>query len=325
MRMWNGMKGLQAVLVLVFAAGCGGAESAPVIDPEIIASPAATMTAATLAQTASPTPRSASQASPSPAPELITPPPPAEEMNTTSLRSPDGRWTAQVRFTEQDEQLRVLFQILDAQGSPARTLYDQSSSGLGYGYPLLKHWSADSRSLYYALNWAADGCSELYSLDTAWQRVDIETGEVIELALPSGRAHTLSPDGTWLAYIAPEPPLRVVVERLDGKQEAELDLDAAGWASEGTQAGDLVWSPDGASLALALASDTVCGATRPEYALARIDWQAGSITLLAGYSASRVMPLEWPLAGRILVRDWNGYTWWIDDATGEVTTAPQGR
>lgn len=256
-----------------------------------------------------------------PTPRLITPAPSEGTFLDQSVLSPNGEWTALPAFETLTTGYRVSLTVFNADKSVVWTPVDYTGEGLGYTFPNPKRWSADSKYFYYLESTVADGCGDFYPVDHAWQRLDVQTGQVDSIDLPSGRGHMFSPDESLLAYATDSPAVELVIVTTADQSEIKIPLPVLAAENQIPQAGGIRWSPDGKHLVLAAASGDICGSSTIEFYLFTVQVSDLSVeTLYKGKDFIR--PLEWKSAGKVRVMDWNSKSWWIDSVTGEIATAP---
>lgn len=255
-----------------------------------------------------------------PTPRLITPAPPEGTFTDQSMVSPDGLWTALPSFETLSDGYQVSLRVFNKNKSVVWTPVDYKGEGLGYLAPTPKRWSADSRYFYYAETTVSDGCSDFFPLEDSWKQLDILTGMVTPFELPAGRGHQFSPDETLLAYTAAVPPLELVVRDMAAQTEKRVVLLPAETA-EDVQGGRILWSPTGDEVILAVQVGKVCEGQKPAYYLLVVHLEDMKVRTM-NTGEDYLFPLAWDTSGKILVKDWNSKSWWIDAATGEITTAP---
>lgn len=264
-------------------------------------------------------------ASPNPR-DLITPRPPESAVSRQTLVSPDGQWEAESSFEqlENDGGARIRLVVRRTDGSREWSPVDYNLDGLGYIYPALRAWSPDSRAFYYFNMSTPDGCGDFYPVEDQWTVLDVEDGSLSSWPLPDGRGHTLSPDGQTLIYATTSPPFGLNIQDVRSGAEMFLALPPPPADPTELQAGGAVWSPDGASLALSIAYGDSCGAEPLSFSVVRIDDPGSpSLTPLIEYSPDLIRLVGWETSERILVRDWNAYSWWIDAVSGNTTQGPE--
>ncbi len=201
------------------------------------------------------------------------------------------------------------------------TPVDYKGEGLGYTFPNPKQWSADSKYFYYLESTVADGCGDFYPVDQKWQRLDVQTGKVDSIDLPSGRGHMFSPDESLLAYTTGSAEVELVILNTTDQSEIKVALPVNPAKDQVPQAGGIRWSPDGKQLILAAASGEICGSSAIEFYIFIV--QRSNLKVNTLYEGKDfIRPLEWRSAGKVRMMDWNSKSWWIDSTTGEITTAP---
>lgn len=307
--------------ILVFIlTGCTGLGSSPVGETK-----AAAATAVTPSPTMAISPTAASMRTLvvqyTPTPRLITPAPVEGTVIDNSMQSPDGVWTAEPVFENLTNGYHVSLRVFNSEKSIVWTPVDYEGEGLGYMAPTPKGWSTDSRYFYYAETTVTDGCADFSPLETIWQQLDVETGEVLPFHLPAGRGHQFSPDGSRLAYANPGAPLELVIQDTATQVEVKILLLPDGSITEKAQAGRIVWSPAGNALTLAVQAGDTCEGQTPIFYFLKV--QLEELDTLSLYEGKDlVYPLEWHASGKILVKDWSLRSWWVDSVSGEVTAAP---
>lgn len=256
-----------------------------------------------------------------PTPRLITPAPSEGEAIDRSMVSPDGEWTALPLYEDLSTGYRISLRVFNKDESVVWTPVDYTGEGLGVMTPTPRRWSNDSRYFYYLELNVPDGCSDIYPIEESWQKLDIQSGEVTTFDLPVGRGHRFSPDETQMAYVSEDQPLELVILDVTTQTEKRSALLSADRAAESAQAGQIVWSPAGDELILVVVSGDICALEKPTYYLKVVRLEDLSVRSL--YEGDDLIaPLMWADDGKILVRDWNSRSWWMDSTTGKVTTAP---
>jgi hypothetical protein len=257
---------------------------------------------------------------------LVTPPPPEGAISTQSLTSPDGQWTAEAsfEFLEGGAAFRVRLVVRKLDRSVKWIPVDYAQEGIGYVYPALRYWSLDSRHFYYFNMPVPDGCGDFYPEEDQWVVLDVADGLLSTLPLPQGRGHTISPDGTTMIYATSLPPFELRFRDILSGAERSLPLPPAHGPEQEIQAGGWAWSPDGSSVALSVAYGNSCGdMTKLSFSVVRIDDLSNpSMVPLVERNADLIRPIAWDTPDRILVRDWNGYSWWMDARNGQEARAP---
>ncbi|TDA65158.1 MAG: hypothetical protein D9V45_11185 [Chloroflexi bacterium] len=256
-----------------------------------------------------------------PTPRLITPAPPEGTFTDQSVVSPDGNWTALPDFETLPDGYRVSLRVFNKDKSVVWTPMDYKGDGLGYVFPMAKRWSADSRYFYYVESIASDGCSEIFPTDQRWLQLDTQTGKVETIEMATGRGHAFSPDEKIQAYTTVSGPLALVLLDIQTKIEQKVVLLPEVPDSENAQGGNIIWSPDGESLILAISSANICDNPEVTFYLMIVQLADSKVKLLY-QGEDYVRALQWSPDGKVLVMDWNSRSWWMDAETGKITTAP---
>lgn len=268
----------------------------------------------TLAQpTPTSTPTQTPQPSPSPTAIIL---PPAE---TWSAQSPDGQWMAQGMMTapfpaaDGSEQYQTRLEVVNTAGTVTWTLADQTLNyGLGYTTPRPFHWSADGRYLYFTNIAVPDGCS-LFHNGSDLYRADLSTGQVTEIVPPWVWWLSLSPDEQTVAYIRWNgEALELTLRELTSGEERGMILEG-----KYTQAGSLVWSPDGQAVMLTLAANP-CDPAHWTQAIARVDVTTLSPTILIRDDKRLFATTEWPEVDTVELTDKDGDLWTLGVTSGEL-------
>jgi hypothetical protein len=238
---------------------------------------------------------------------------------TWSSTSPDGRWVAEGLMEGPfmaggDEQYRTQLKVTSTDRAQQWIVVDETSHfGLGYTVPSLFHWSRDERYFYFTNLPVPDGCA-LFVNGSDLHRVDLSDGCMTEI-VPSGAWWlSLSPDETTLAYIRwSGEALELILHDLTTGAERQTQFGA-----QYSQGGSIVWSPDGTALMLTLASSP-CDPRNWTQSVVRVDLSTMTQTTLIRDDGRLFATMEWPEAGRVLLRDNDGNSWWMDAVTEQVT------
>ncbi len=248
---------------------------------------------------------------------LITPYPTRTISNTVSLESSDREWLAESSVWQEGDQISSLFVVHRVDGTVTwEVRRDTQASRVDYSTVLLHHWSGDSRYLYYSFYWMSGGHCEAFLAVTAWQRLDVTTGQSVAFSLPTGLGHAISPDDQWMAYVASDHPMAVSVASIDGIKQWVIELPIPA-GSEELQLGGIVWAREGKALVLSVVSGDACSAGPVTWSVYRVDVDSGKRRLLVSESSDPVIAQAWPSDSRLLVGNNQG-TWWIDANTGEA-------
>jgi hypothetical protein len=301
--------------LLTTLASCAKTPELPTATPGSRASPT---------QIPQPEPSVTTTPSPDPA-SLVTPRPESVTLSRQILPSPDGEWIAEASFEHLNdgESYRVRLAVGRSDGAVWWTPVDYTQSGLGYTYPALRYWSPDSRTFYFFNMQTPDGCSDFYPIEDEWNALNVEDGSLTTLPLPDGRGHTISPDGTVMVYASARPPYGLHFRNTLTSTEEFLRLPVDEVDTREVQAGGIVWSPDGGAFALSVAYGDSCKPDALSFSILRVEDPAHPVFIpLIEESPKLIRMTIWDPSGRILARDWNGDSWWMDAQNGKIATAP---
>ena len=305
------------ILLVLLLVGC--THSTPTLPPLVTNIPFTE----TPAQTPTLTPTSIMTPLPSktPIPELLASPTPDLtdfESQMWFSSSPDGRWSAQTtaQFPTGSAGGSYYTQLAVSQtdGSFEWIIVDAWEEwGLGYTIPQVVQWSHDGRYLYFTNRPVPDGCAVFVNgLDL--HRFDLSDGSVTELVPPAGLWLSLSPDETTLAYIG-YADRGLVIRDLATGTEREMPLSPG----PDYQAGHIVWSPDGAALALTLALRPCTTNWADATSIVYVNVVTMEQTTLLAEDRRLFITLEWASENRVLLRDNDNSEWLLDVTTGHVT------
>jgi hypothetical protein len=254
-----------------------------------------------------------------------TPPPtvdPSYSLQVESLESPNHEWIAQTTFEQEiHKDYHIQFKIFRKDGTNTWTILDYRGDGEGYRYAQLHQWSNDSQYFYFTDDRVAGGGCDFFPVDSKWQRLNVDSGQITDFLLPLGRGHAISPDESTIAYVSSDTPLHISLHNIKSGQEQKvlLPIDPN---LEAAQAGDILWTPDGNAIILSIATGDGCNSSTLHFYLMRVDINTLNIIELVGNSVDLLRPIRLEPPNHLLIRDWNGYTWWIDATSGEPTIAP---
>jgi hypothetical protein len=250
---------------------------------------------------------------------LKTPPPtvnPSYSLQVEVMESPDHEWIAQTTFEQEIfKGYHVQFTVSRKDGTKTWTIMDYREDGVGYTYSQLHQWSNDSQYLYFTRDRVAGGGCDFFPVDSQWQRLHVDTGQVNDFLLPLGRGHAISPDGSTIVYASPDAPLYLSLYDIQSGQEEKVPLPIDP-NQKTAQAGDILWTPDGRAVLLSIATGDACSSSRPNFYLMRVEINTRKIIELVGNSQDLLRPLRLEQPNHVLIRDWNGYTWCIDATSG---------
>lgn len=247
--------------------------------------------------------------------------------------SPDGKWVAVGLFAFPKENIGgqldyTRLMIFSVEENTRWAIIDKwEEMGLGFPVPEPLKWSQDGKNFYFTHRVSPDGCSA-FPFFTDLQRVRLENGSVDKLLPHPATTLALSPDESKVAYGTYRDLEMVVIFRdLATGKEQEVRIDPG----KDAQAGNLIWSPDGAFLALTLAIHPCEG----EYGVSKTVWaqstsiiQVNAATLeqkvLVQEDPRLFITWEWNESGTITTVDGKENSiWHLDVDTGEITRPGQ--
>jgi hypothetical protein len=236
---------------------------------------------------------------------LITPPHQLGPLTRQVLTSPDGQWTAEAsfEFLDGDAAFQVKLVIERSDGSVHWIPVNYTQGEIGYIYPALRSWSLDSRTFYYFNMQDPDGCGDFYPVESEWVALNLDDGSLSIVPVPSGRGHTVSPDGQTMIYTNTTAPYGLVFRQFFTSTEVFLPLPASSDEALEVKAGGAVWSPNASSFAVSAAYGDSCGDGPLSFSVLRVDNLSDpTIRPLIEGSPKLLRILQWD-SDRILVRD----------------------
>lgn len=257
-----------------------------------------------------------------PPPAAATPDPATMDVTATPSTSPDGKWTAVTRVAtpKSNSGQEMYYQRLEVASADGRTRWTAvdgwSNYGLGYTIARPFHWSADGRYLYFTDEPVSDGCA-LFVNGSDLKRLDLATGEVTALVPQAGPWMSLSPDERTLAHVAGGQRGLVLHDLATGQERAvPLPVESGTW-----QAGAIVWSPDGASLALTVAHEPCDGGWAQFTSILRVILESLAAAPLLQQDSRLLTTVDWPDAATIVLQDQNGQQVKMNATTGQIEPA----
>lgn len=238
------------------------------------------------------------------------------ETRATSV-SPDGKWRAEsvVAFPADHDEYYQRLTVTRSGGQAAWTPVETwSHMGLGYTIAVPFAWSAQDEALYFTNLPVPDGCA-LFVNSFGLLRLDLATGEIDEILPGRGLALALSPQEDRVAEIVDGPPT-LLLHSLD---TGELHTLALPQIDATTQAGSLVWSPDGAQIALALAHDPCMGGWARATSVMVVDVATLETTALISEDTRLLKPVAWTEVDGITLEGEGATRFRLDPQTGEIT------
>ena len=301
------------VILLIALTSCSGAGGLPSPTSTAWVTPTSTIQSLPTATQAT-----------TPTLSLVTPSPPEAALVSQVMTSPDGQWDAESSFEYlRGTGYRVRLLVRKTGGAAEWVPVDYTQEGIGYFYPTLRHWSPDSRYFYYFNMPVGDGCGDFYPEEDEWVVLDVADGSPSTLPLPAGRGHTISPDGETMIYTSLTSPYSLHFRDIPTSTEQILLIPPPEDETQIVQAGGAVWAPDGNSLALSVAYGDSCEGKPLSFSVLRIDDLSNPVLHpLVEHSDKLLRLVGWETPDRILVKDWNNYSWWIDSQTGQAAPAP---
>jgi len=205
-----------------------------------------------------------------------TPVPSPTPQIDASMISPDEKWLATVeRGFFDSEEMQVVLRITNlvdgsdffAEKSPAVDPFYAVS-------PLPKYWSSDSQYLYFTHRSFGDGCGPIFDGNGLF-RVDVVTGETEELS-SGGSWFSFLPDETRVAYLSGST---IFIRDLISGSEQKAILDITNEYEE-VFLSDLVWSPDGLSIAVQAGINICLDLLNSQHAIVLVDVETLSQTII---------------------------------------------
>ena len=244
-----------------------------------------------------------------------------------SSTSPDGRWVSAglVAFPKENiggQLAYVRLMIFSVDGNAHWTIIDKwQDINLGFPVPAPLKWSRDGKHFYFTYRVIPDGCSAFAFL-TDLQQVNLGNGTTDDLLRDSALALALSPDDSQVAYFFGGDRGLVLRDLITG-EERETEIDPG----KDFNAGNILWSPDGKSLALTLAINPCTGA----FGVSKTVWAESTTILWVDAKTFQQKALidedprlfitwEWPEPEKITITDGQQNSiWYLDVHTGEIT------
>ncbi len=252
--------------------------------------------------------------------QATTTPIPVDRWSSTS---PDGKWIAEGMMegpfaSGDEEKYHYQLKAARADGRVQWTIVDETARwGLGYTTPRPFQWSKDGRYLYWTNKPVPDGCA-VFVNGSDLERFDLQTGRGQEIVSQGPSWLSLSPDEKQVAYIYwNSKALEIVLQDLATGARREATLEGAG---NNSQAGNIVWSPDGQRFVLAVASNP-CDPPNWTHSIILIDRATLTQRVLIQKDKRLLVPINWPQPEQVLLQEQNGKSWWMDARSGELHAA----
>lgn len=251
--------------------------------------------------------------------EAAVPAPDELEARATSI-SPDGQWRAEsmAAFPADRDEYYQRLTVTRSDGQVSWTPVETwSPMGLGYTVAVSFAWSTQTASLYFTNLPAPDGCA-LFVNGWGLQRLDLATGQVTEVVPRRGLTLAPAPAEDIVAEITDRPPILTLHDLVVGNTFT-VTLPVA---DATTQAGSLVWSPDGTRIALALAHDPCTGGWARATSVLVVDAITLEAITLLGEDDRLLKPVEWKTADALTLEGEGGTRFILDPTTRELMPSP---
>jgi WD40-like Beta Propeller Repeat len=240
------------------------------------------------------------------------------------LPSPDGTmiaWGTSTFDTSTGADTHITLNVAWADGSDQQVLVDEYLSDSS-PLPQPIQWSADGRYFYYTNIPYGIGGYILFGGGPDLHRVDVETGEIIEILPDTGCLCPMrvSPDGKTVAYIPGAGTLDFVLHAIESGEERKAEIDPGH-----LQAGHILWSPDGRTLIYTMAISNFENTEAEQYAIVRVDAATLEQTVIVRNNEALYDAVLWPVADVVWVMDKGGNAWLMNPETGELTVAQEGK
>ena len=236
--------------------------------------------------------------------------------------SPDGKWMANgsgefLPGGQYQAMLRVTNNETGREWMAEKYTEDGGTTMLITPQPL--HWSRDGQFLYFTHQSFSDGCvADIVNgpfRGTDLWRLNLQSGEVIQLAPRVGYWLSLSPDETMLAFLSDDN--RLAIRNLNSGQERSVTFIVdADYPGERIRKAGLLWAPDGGALVFTAVMG-VCQEDMRTFVVL-VHGETLSQTILIREERRGFTTMEWPEPNRILLRDEDDGFWWLDVVTGKV-------
>lgn len=223
------------------------------------------------------------------------------DLSIQQLASPDGQWQAEALVAlpgRQSDDGRNYYQQLTIARTDGKQQYTPlriwSPYGLGYDYPVLTAWSADSQSLYFTIREAVDGCG-IFGSGSDLQRFDVVENTVTRV-LFGERWATFSPEGKQVAYFANGSlTIRALATYEEAHTEQTLSTEAVG--------GHILWSPNGSQLAYTVANRPCIDGWTESTTVVLVDMATMAQTIVLRNDERRLVAVKWLDKTHLLVTE----------------------
>lgn len=221
--------------------------------------------------------------------------------------SPHGDWAAVVAGSRSEFIMQVFNQT---GGGPSWSIGEQKELSVRY-IPWPFAWSQDGQSLYYTHQLrGGDGCLGYWAFNGRdLYKLDLATGESIQLSPPVGNWIALSPDEKLLGYLTSD---RIGILELESGQSREAEVERPQDPSTISHLVHMVWAPDGRYLLFGLLSNLCVDEDLDRYSLLKVNTATFEQETLIDESSEWLQPIAWPEPDRVLIRDESGEYWWFN-------------
>jgi hypothetical protein len=239
------------------------------------------------------------------------------------LPAPDGNrvaWGTTAFDPNGGDGSHITFNVANVDGSEAKVLVDETIQNASI-LPQPIQWSADGRYVYYTDLPYGIGGYILFGGGPNLKRVEVATGEIAEIVPNTGClcAMRVSPDGETVAVITGAGPLELVLRHIETGAERKVEIDGGH-----LQAGNVLWSPDGATLIYTMAVSNFDNPDAEKFAIVKVAAATLAQTILVADNESLYNALAWPISEGVWANDKNGAGWRIDVSTGALKQAEDG-
>lgn len=292
----------------------GGCATPTALQPTATIQPTQTRTQPPPTQTNTPRPTA------SPRPPTPTPTPETIRLQIPQDISPDYRWYVS---TAMEGKERVTMTVSLDNGQVVWLVEDlpyEDNFPWGFSFPVPFYWSKDGRYLYYTHRSSGDGCfgGSIHRVEDLF-RLDLTTGEVIEIPEGGGAWVAFSPDEQYLASLSYGHGIQITNLATGQTQTLDLLVRNEDIGME-TDQQYIVWAPNSRSLVFVIMSGVCSGPPIESFYnwTVRVDLNPLSQRVLLEKDDRDLVPVLWTEQNRILTRDREGHFFWMNPADGSV-------
>ncbi len=239
--------------------------------------------------------------------------------------SPSRRWKALVSRSIVNGKERSIFKVENDIEQIVWIVEDvpfQDVPVAGFSFPEPFYWSNNGQFLYFTHRSSGDGCfgGDIHRSE-GLHRLDLATGNVVELSPNLASFMVISPDEKTLAYF---DFAREGLTLRDLETGSETNLNQLVKQEEVGMVLDqqyIVWSPDGKFLAYVILAG-VCDSIIESHFnwFVAVNVKDGTQKILRERDENGIVPISWVEPDKILARDNQGKLWWLDPVTGNLTS-----